>query len=459
MIELDDKKAALIVSSAASFMTPFMSSSVNVALPSIGREFSMDAIALSWVATSYLLTAAIFLIPFGRVADIYGRKRIFLYGIVTYALTSLLCAAATTGSLLIIYRALLGVGGAMVFGTAVALLTSVYPASERGRVLGINVAAVYLGLSLGPFVGGFLVQQVSWRAVFLINAFLGALIIPLVLSRVKSEWAEARGEGFDLWGSLLYSISLTALMYGFSSLPGFSGVVWIAAGVLALGAFVLLESKVRHPVLDIALFRKNTVFAFSNTAALINYSATAAVTFLLSLYLQFVKGLSPEAAGAVLVSQPVMMAVFSPYAGRLSDRIEPRIVASVGMGLIVLGLGIFASFGEETSLSLVVVNLALLGFGFALFSSPNTNAVMSSVEKKSYGIASATLSTMRLTGQMLSMGIVMLIFATMMGRVAITVEYYPEFIRSMRAAFIIFSALCTVGVFASLVRGRLRPVS
>jgi EmrB/QacA subfamily drug resistance transporter len=459
MIELDDKKAALIVSSAASFMTPFMSSSVNVALPSIGREFSMDAIALSWVATSYLLTAAIFLIPFGRVADIYGRKRIFLYGIVTYALTSLLCAAATTGSLLIIYRALLGVGGAMVFGTAVALLTSVYPASERGRVLGINVAAVYLGLSLGPFVGGFLVQQVSWRAVFLINAFLGALIIPLILSRVKSEWAEARGEGFDLWGSLLYSISLTALMYGFSSLPGFSGVVWIAAGVLALGAFVLLESKVRHPVLDIALFRKNTVFAFSNTAALINYSATAAVTFLLSLYLQFVKGLSPEAAGAVLVSQPVMMAVFSPYAGRLSDRIEPRIVASVGMGLIVLGLGIFASFGEETSLSLVVVNLALLGFGFALFSSPNTNAVMSSVEKKSYGIASATLSTMRLTGQMLSMGIVMLIFATMMGRVAITVEYYPEFIRSMRAAFIIFSALCTVGVFASLVRGRLRPVS
>jgi EmrB/QacA subfamily drug resistance transporter len=459
MIELDDKKAALIVSSAASFMTPFMSSSVNVALPSIGREFSMDAIALSWVATSYLLTAAIFLIPFGRVADIYGRKRIFLYGIVTYALTSLLCAAATTGSLLIIYRALLGVGGAMVFGTAVALLTSVYPASKRGRVLGINVAAVYLGLSLGPFVGGFLVQQVSWRAVFLINAFLGALIIPLILSRVKSEWAEARGEGFDLWGSLLYSISLTALMYGFSSLPGFSGVVWIAAGVLALGAFVLLESKVRHPVLDIALFRKNTVFAFSNTAALINYSATAAVTFLLSLYLQFVKGLSPEAAGAVLVSQPVMMAVFSPYAGRLSDRIEPRIVASVGMGLIVLGLGIFASFGEETSLSLVVVNLALLGFGFALFSSPNTNAVMSSVEKKSYGIASATLSTMRLTGQMLSMGIVMLIFATMMGRVAITVEYYPEFIRSMRAAFIIFSALCTVGVFASLVRGRLRPVS
>jgi len=459
MIELDDKRAALIVSSVASFMTPFMSSSVNVALPSIGREFSMDAIALSWVATSYLLTAAIFLVPFGRVADIYGRKRIFLCGVITYALTSLLCAAATTGSLLIIYRALLGVGGAMVFGTAVALLTSVYPASERGRVLGINVAAVYLGLSLGPFVGGFLVQQVSWRAVFLINALLGVLIVPLILSRVKGEWAEARGEGFDIRGSLLYSVSLTAMMYGFSSLPGFGGVVWIVAGALAFGAFVLLESKVRHPVLDVALFRKNTVFAFSNTAALINYSATAAVTFLLSLYLQYVKGLSPETAGVILISQPVVMAVFSPLAGRLSDRIEPRIVASVGMSLIVIGLGIFASFGEGTSLLLVVVNLALLGFGFALFSSPNMNAVMSSVEKKSYGIASATLSTMRLTGQMLSMGIVMLIFATMIGRVAITVEYYHEFLESMKAAFIIFSALCIVGIFASLARGKVRSVS
>jgi EmrB/QacA subfamily drug resistance transporter len=458
MIELVDRRAALIVSSVASFMTPFMSSSVNIALPSIGREFSMDAIALSWVATSYLLTAAIFLVPFGRVADIYGRKKIFLYGVITYALMSLLCAAATTGLLLIIFRALLGVGGAMVFGTAVALLTSVYPASERGRVLGINVAAVYLGLSLGPFVGGFLTQQVSWRVVFLINALLGALIIPVVLSRVKSEWAEARGEGFDIWGSLLYSVSLTALMYGFSTLPGVGGVVWIAAGALALGAFVLLESKVSHPVLDIALFKKNTVFAFSNTAALINYSATAAVTFLLSLYLQYVKGLSPETAGVILISQPVVMAAFSPLAGRLSDRVEPRIVASAGMVIIVLGLGIFASFGQETNLYLVVANLVLLGFGFALFSSPNTNAVMSSVEKKSYGIASATLSTMRLTGQMLSMGIVMLIFATMVGRVAITVEYYPEFLRSMRAAFVVFCALCTVGVFASLARGRVRSV-
>jgi len=457
MIELVDRRAALVVSSVASFMTPFMGSSVNIALPSIGREFALDAISLSWVATSYLLTAAIFLVPFGRVADIYGRKKIFLYGVITYALMSLLCAAATTGSLLIIFRGLLGIGGAMVFGTAVALLTSVYPASDRGRVLGINVAAVYLGLSLGPFVGGFLTQYVSWRAVFLVNALLGALIVPLILSRVKSEWAEARGEGFDIVGSILYSVSLTVLMYGFSVLPGVGGALWIAAGALTLAAFILLESRIRHPVLDIALFKKNVVFAFSNVAALINYSATAAVAFLLSLYLQYLKGLSPETAGAVLVSQPVVMAVFSPLAGRLSDRIEPRIVASAGMLLIVIGLGVFAFLGEGTSLFWVVANLVLLGLGFALFSSPNTNAVMSSVEKKSYGIASATLSTMRLTGQMLSMGIVMLIFATTIGRVAITAACYAEFLRSMKIAFIIFSALCTVGVFASLVRGNVRP--
>jgi MFS family permease len=213
---------------------------------------------------------------------------------------------------------------------------------------------------------------------------------------------------------------------------------------------------VKNPLLDISLFRHNTVFAFSNMAALINYSATSAVTFLLSIYLQYIKGLNPQTAGFILISQPVVMAVFSPLAGRLSDRIEPRVVASLGMTFIAIGLALFAFFGGETSLLMVTINLVLLGFGFALFSSPNTNAVMSAVEKRWYGVAAATLATMRLTGQMLSMGIVMLIIAVTMGRVAITPEYYPEFLKGMKASFIIFSALCVVGIFASLARGKVR---
>jgi len=456
MINLDDKKAALLVSTAASFMTPFMASTVNIALPSIGRAFVMNAIALSWVATAYLLAAAMFLVPFGRLADIYGRKRIFIYGVVAYTVVSLLSAAAPTGTFLILLRGLQGVAGAMIFGTGVAILTSVYPVSERGRVLGINVAAVYVGLSLGPFAGGFLTQHLGWRSVFVANALLGGFIIPLVLWRLRGEWAEARGERFDIPGSILYSISLIVIMYGFSTLPAIQGMWTILVGVSALVAFVLWELRVKNPLLDISLFRHNTVFAFSNMAALINYSATSAVTFLLSIYLQYIKGLNPQTAGFILISQPVVMALFSPLAGRLSDRIEPRVVASLGMTFIVIGLALFAFFGGETSLLMVTINLVLLGFGFALFSSPNTNAVMSAVEKRWYGVAAATLATMRLTGQMLSMGIVMLIIAVTMGRVAITPEYYPAFLKGMKASFIIFSALCVVGIFASLARGKVR---
>jgi len=209
-------------------------------------------------------------------------------------------------------------------------------------------------------------------------------------------------------------------------------------------------------VLDIDLFRQNRVFAWSNVAALINYAATFAVAFLLSLYLQYVKGLSPQGAGFVLVASPVVQAIFSPSAGRLSDRIEPRIVASTGMGLTALGLLLLVFVTEQTGLGFIVGSLALIGFGFALFSSPNTNAVMGSVEKKCYGVASAILATMRQTGMMLSMGLVMLIFAVYLGRVQITPEYHAAFLKSMHTAFIVCTVLCLGGIFASLTRGKVR---
>ncbi len=452
----DDKRAVLVASTTAAFLTPLMASSVSVALPSIGREFAMDAISVSWVATSAVLAAAMFLVPFGRLADIYGRKRIFNYGVVTFTIFSFLSGIAPTGATLIASRTMQGMGAAMIFGTSVALLTLAYPPAERGRVLGINVAGTYTGLSLGPFIGGFLTQHLGWRSIFFLNAILGLLIIVLVMWRLKSEWVEARGEKFDIPGSLLYMASLTALMIGFSKLPGSLGVWGVGAGLGSLLGFVLWEKRTLKPLLDIKLFARNPVFTFSNIAALINYSATSAVTFLVSFYLQYIKALSPQTAGLILVAQPIMMALFSPLAGRLSDSVEPRVVASIGMSIIAVGLGLLAMVGRETSTVLVTIYLLLLGFGFALFSSPNTNAIMSSVEKKFYGVASAMFGTMRLTGQMLSMGIVMLIFALAIGNVQITPEYYPMFLQSMQIAFVVFSVLCVFGVFASLARGKMR---
>lgn len=455
MRDPEGKGCALVVAALASFLTPFIGSSVNIALPTIGKEFHMDAVLLSWISTSFLLSAAMFLVPFGRVADIYGRKKIFLYGISIYTLSCLLSALSPSAMVLIAFRVLQGVGSSMIFGTGVAIVTSVFPPGERGRALGINVAAVYLGLSLGPFLGGAITHHFGWRIIFLANIPFGLLIVSLVLLMLKGEWAEAKGERLDIMGSVVYGLSLVAIMYGFSR-PSIFGVALIIIGIFGALAFIMWETKVSSPLLDIYLFRNNKVFALSNLAAFINYSATFGVVFLLSLYLQYVKGLSPQDAGLIIVAQPMVMTLFSPFAGWLSDRIEPQIVASIGMALITIGLFFFIFLSKETALKLIVANLALLGLGFALFSSPNTNAIMSSVERKVYGVASGITATMRMTGQMLSMGIVMLLFALYIGRVQITPKYYPLFLKSTRIAFVTFAILCFVGIFASLARGKLR---
>jgi EmrB/QacA subfamily drug resistance transporter len=450
------KRSALLIATLSAFLTPFMVSSVNIALPAIGKDFQMSAVLMSWVPTSYLVAAAMFLVPFGRLADIFGRKRIFNYGIWIFTISSLLLALAPSVPLLLLFRALQGFGSAMIFGTGMAILTAVYPAAERGRVLGINVAAIYFGLSLGPSFGGVLTQQFGWRSIFLVNVPLGIVIIYLIGTKLKQEWAEARGERFDLGGAIIYSVMVVALMYGFSLLPAQSGVGLIAAGVVGIALFIVWERKAASPLLNMDLFFNNAAFAFSNVAALINYSATFAVTFLMSLYLQYLKALSPQQAGMVLVFQPIVMAVFSPFAGRLSDRIEPRVVASIGMGFTAAGLFLFTFLESGTHLAFIITGLLLLGFGFALFSSPNTNAVMSSIERKFYGVGSATLGTMRLTGQMLSMGIAMVIFALHIGSARITPENYAIFLTSLKTAFSIFAALCFGGIFASLARGKVR---
>ena len=448
------KRVVLIIAIMSSFLTPFTSSSVNIALPSIGTQLSLNAVALSWVATAYLLAAAAFLIPFGRIADIYGRKKIFRLGIIIDAIASILCVTSSSGELLIVFRALQGVGGAMIFGTGIAILTSVFPANERGRALGISTAAVYTGLSAGPLVGGFLTGHFGWRSIFFLNAFLGLVIIVVVFWKLKAEWAEAKGESFDYVGSIIYSLALVAVFYAFSVLPALWGIWLIIIGVIGLAAFVWWETRQKQPVLNISFFRNNTVFAFSNLAALINYSATFAVAFLLSLYLQYVKGFPPEHAGLILIAQPVVMVIFSPIAGSLSDRIEPRIVASIGMALTTAGLVMLIFLNNVTGLPFILASLVTLGLGFGFFSSPNINAIMGSVERKFYGVASGTLGTMRLTGQAFSMGMVLLLFALYIGRVQITPEYYPLFLKSMKIAFSISAALCFAGIFASIARGR-----
>ena len=452
-----DKKQLyiLLVTTLSSFLTPFMGSAINVALPAIAEELSMTALTLSWVATSFILAASITLIPMGRLADIYGRRRIFIYGAMIFSVASSFCIWSPSQSFLIAARALQGIGGAMIFSTGTALLISVYPPSERGKILGINITAVYIGLTVGPFIGGLLTQYLGWRYIFLFTTLLGVAIVYITLALIEPERSASADEGFDLTGSLIYAIALFAIMYGFSQLPTPKAGFLIATGTLFLALFIFQQLKSPFPLLDIRLFLNNKVFAFSNLAALINYSATFVVNFLLSLYLQNIKLLTPAEAGLILIAAPVMQALISPFAGKLSDRFEPQIIASIGMGITVIGLLLLIFLNGTTSTNYVLFCLVLLGIGFALFSSPNVNATMSSVENKNYGIASATLGTMRLTGQMFSMGITMLVFAVILGNHPISQANHHLFLKSTKLIFAILSVICCGGILASLARGKM----
>jgi EmrB/QacA subfamily drug resistance transporter len=450
------EKAVLFVATFSSFMGPFMISSVNVALPAIQQEFGADAVALSWVATALLLAVAVFLIPLGKIGDIYGRKKIFTLGLAVYTLASLTGAFSISMPMLLAVRVFQGFGAAMFVTTGMAIVTSVFPPKRRGRAIGFYVSAVYIGLSVGPFAGGLLTQHLGWRSNFGVVVPFGAASIWVTLKYLKGEWADAKGEKFDIPGSLLYSASVFLLVYGASLLPRLPAVYLILAGVIALMAFVRVELRTPQPVFDVRLFSGNKLFVFSCLAALINYAATFAVTFLISLFLQYIKGLPPQAAGTILVAQPVVMAFLSPLAGRLSDRIEPRLISSAGMTLTVLGLLLFALVGTETSEYYIIATLMVLGFGFALFSSPNMNAIMSAVDKKYFGIASGTVAAMRLLGQMTSMAIAMVVFTVFIGREQITPNNYDLFLKSVKISFSIFAVLCTFGIFFSFSRGALR---
>ncbi len=454
MTESELKRSVLTVTAFASFLTPFMGSSVNLALPSIGDEFSLNAVTLNWVISSYMLTTSILLLPAGRAGDILGRRKVFTAGLIIFTLSMILLSFTPGVRWLIGVRVLQGVGGAMMFGTNMAILTSVFPPGERGRAMGINVTAVYVGLASGPFLGGLLTRYLGWRSIFAFLVPMGIVSLILIRTRMKREWAESRGEGFDWAGSVIYGVSMAALMYGFSKLPSLRGWIITGSGLLLMPLFVIREKKAVHPLFDISLISKNRVFAFSSLAALIHYAATSAIGFFLSLFLQYIKDMGPRDAGLVLMSWPLTMALISPVAGRLSDKHNPGVMASTGMAISSLGLIMLCFLTEHTSVILVITILVIMGAGFSLFSSPNSNAIMSSVEKRQLGNASGMLGTMRNVGQTLSMAIALMLLALYMGQEKVNPANYSQLMNSMKSGFVVFSVLCFAGIFASLARNK-----
>lgn len=447
-----NKTVVLLIATLATFLTPFMGTSLIIALPSIGNELAVNAILLSWITTAYFLTSAMFAVPFGRIADIYGMKRIFTYGIIILTISTFLAAISPSAEFLVVTRAFQGVASAMIFVTALAIITSVYPPQERGKAIGINITAGYTGLVLGPVLGGFLTQYLGWRSIFYFIVPLCILVLVLVWWKMTGEWAESRDEKLDHWGTILYIIMLSLVLIGFSTITGTFGIVMVILGIVGFIGFVIWELRVEHPVLEVKLFFENRRFAYSNLATLITYIATFVVSFLLSLYLQYIKGLDPEVTGLFVVVQTFFMVVISPFAGRLSDKFDPGRLASLGMAIISMGLLIMAFLTEKTSLYVIIAGLAVIGIGIGIFSAPNTHAIMGSVERKYFGVASATLSTMRLLGQTFGMGLILIVFAVYIGAVQFTPQNYPALLTSIQVTFIISVLLSVVAIFASLAR-------
>lgn len=454
IFENEFNRNLIIITTLSSFMTSFMGSSINVALPVIGTEFKTGTILLSWLATAYIMTTAVLLVPIGKMTDILGRTKFFRMGIIIFTIGSLLCGISQGAAILLLFRIIQGVGASFIFSTATSILVSAFPPQNRGQVLGINITSVYTGLLLGPTLGGIISEKLGWRYLFFFNILIGVLVIVISFFKLNKDWIESPDEKFDFSGAALFMITLVLLMLGFTFIPSVTGFLMVLIGIFMFFIFLLVERKVVYPLVNIFMFKENRTFAFSNLAALINYSATFAIGFLMSLYLQNIKNFSPGKAGFILGFQPLFMAIFSPFAGRLSDKIEPQKISSIGMTLITIILIVLGFINQNFNIYLIIINLSILGVGFALFSSPNTNAVMSSVEKKYYGVASSMLSSFRLFGQTFSMGFVIVIFSLFLGtKNNIAGENIGNFLLSLKIAFWTFAFLCFLGIFASLARG------
>lgn len=396
----------------ASFMNPFAGSAFTLSLPSIGVQYDAGPNALSWVLEIYLLTSIVCLLPMGKVADRLGKRRTFFCGACVFAVTSV--AAIFTPSLgwLLMVRGLQGIGAAMIFATNMSIISLVFPPEQRGLAMGWNVSMVYTGLAAGPVLGGLLNYYLGWQSIFVLLTMLATTCALATRLFMRQEWITAVPSATDYMGALLYGLALLLAMFGLSELANLP-YAWLclAAGAILLTLFVRHELHTAEAILPVQLLLTNREFSLSSLTAMLNYCATFATSFLLSVYLQSLLGLSSRAAGLLMLVQPVFMAALSPLAGRLSDRHAPALLVSLGMGIIACGLGGFALAVHTYTLLGLLPVLVVVGIGFALFAAPNNNAIMSSLPPRYYSLGSAMLGTVRQGGQVLSMAMVTLLLS------------------------------------------------
>lgn len=440
----------LLIATLTSFFTVFLSAAVMVAVPTIAQEFGMSNIIQNWVTMLLFLIVAVFTIPAGQLSTKFGLKKSMVFGSILFIISSIVAIFSINSEMFLICRIFQGIGVAFLNVASMAMVVSAFKPQNRGKAIGINVTGVYLATSMSPVIGGFLNYQFGWRSIFWITVPFLTLILILLIVKVKEDWITMGEIPIDWKGCVIYSIGILMFIYGFTTLDEMSGVILTILGLIMLGIFVVVELMEKYPVFNVRFF-KNSKFSSANFAALTAYLATFTVTTIVNYHLQYIRGYNSQMAGMVLLVAPLIQVIMAPISGRLSDKYNPQKLAALGMFFGAISLGMLSMLNNETSLEFLVTAMIAHGLGFGIFSSPNTNAIMGSVDPKDTPVASASVATMRVIGQTMSMGMLTLVFAFIMGNVPMVSKYFPLLIRSSQITCLICMVLCVASIFASLV--------
>ena len=447
------QNSTLMVVVVTNFTTLFAITSLNIAVPQIGLEFHASATSLTWVVISFIFVVALLPIPFGKIADIYGRALIYKLGMLLFCISSFFNIFAANMPVFLLLRVLQGIGAALIFATSIAVLAEVFPANKRGSVIGLSSTAVFLGQACGPSIGGIITRFFGWRALFVIISALNLYSLITAIVRLPKSSGSKTISRPNPSNMFLHIVSLGLFLFGLVTLSQrLWPVIIFAAGCVLLVIYVKYELRSDAPVIEMRLFSGNRVFGLSSLAALLNYAAIFAVSYLLSIYLQLVKGLGADLAGYIMISQPIVQTILAPIAGRLADRKQPATIACIGLACSAGALFMFSLLNEQAPIPYILAGTVLTGLGIGLFVSPNSAMIMGSVSKEDYGVAASVVSTARGIGQVIGMAMLTIITNATIGDVPIAEVSPALIVNNMHISFLIFSGICVAAIFISLKR-------
>ncbi|AMD17290.1 major facilitator transporter [Methanobrevibacter sp. YE315] len=443
------EKFVILVSFITSFSTVFLIYSTILATPTIGKDFAMNNVVQNWIITIFLMILAAFTIPSGQICGKFGCKKIFVAGCLVIILGLIVSCISISPEMFLASRVIHGIGLALYLVAETAMLVLAIDKKHRGKSLGLVIVGTYLGYTTSPLIAGFLINNFGWRSIYYF--ILPFMIVCTIFTflKIDEEWITNENDKMDLIGSLLYVIGICLFIYGFSDLLTFTGKLSVIIGILTLVIFGIYEYRHERPVFKIKLF-KNKTFAAYNLTGFFALFAMAVFDVIFNYYYQYAKGWDPQFTGYILIISSIILAIISPNAGRLSDRILPQKISTMGLVILLIPIVGLIFLDVNTPTYIVIIAMALLAVGTGFFSIPNTNAVVSSVSDECAPYAAATQITLRSCGQTLSLGLLTLICSFVMGNLPLSQENAGLLVASSRIIAVICTVLCIVAIVFSI---------